>query len=115
MGALLDRKSTRLNSSHQIISYAVFCLKKNNSLFSVRSRDKGTCDKHIAKERMQGSPNGYGCPWLLYPGGNNDNTFCGQFFECLKSCSLDNMTLKLRMIGKDLPSIAAKAKGKFDE
>src|SRR5207244_8774102 len=26
--ANLDRKSTRLNSSHQIISYAVFCLKK---------------------------------------------------------------------------------------
>src|SRR5947208_10280867 len=26
--AKLDRKSTRLNSSHQIISYAVFCLKK---------------------------------------------------------------------------------------
>src|SRR5258708_9840139 len=25
-----DRKSTRLNSSHQIISYAVFCLKYNN-------------------------------------------------------------------------------------
>src|SRR5947208_13533198 len=25
---LEDRKSTRLNSSHQIISYAVFCLKK---------------------------------------------------------------------------------------
>src|SRR6202142_1660567 len=24
----LDRKSTRLNSSHQLISYAVFCLKK---------------------------------------------------------------------------------------
>src|SRR5258708_19847417 len=36
--ASTDRKSTRLNSSHQIISYAVFCLKKkknkeqNNSL-----------------------------------------------------------------------------------
>src|SRR5207244_8157999 len=27
---LQDRKSTRLNSSHQIISYAVFCLKKKN-------------------------------------------------------------------------------------
>src|SRR5258708_501410 len=27
-GAAGDRKSTRLNSSHQIISYAVFCLKK---------------------------------------------------------------------------------------
>src|SRR5207244_12476234 len=28
---LEDRKSTRLNSSHQIISYAVFCLKKKNT------------------------------------------------------------------------------------
>src|SRR2546428_1742969 len=27
---LLDRKSRRLNSSHSQISYAVFCLKKNN-------------------------------------------------------------------------------------
>src|SRR5258708_27645260 len=27
-GVAADRKSTRLNSSHQIISYAVFCLKK---------------------------------------------------------------------------------------
>src|SRR5258708_18510064 len=27
-----DRKSTRLNSSHQIISYAVFCLKKKKEL-----------------------------------------------------------------------------------
>src|SRR5690554_7301836 len=28
---ILDRKSTRLNSSHVRISYAVFCLKKTNS------------------------------------------------------------------------------------
>src|SRR5438132_8045929 len=27
-----DRKSTRLNSSHTVISYAVFCLKKKNRL-----------------------------------------------------------------------------------
>src|SRR5258708_25135428 len=31
-----DRKSTRLNSSHQIISYAVFCLKKKKE----KSREK---------------------------------------------------------------------------
>src|SRR5256885_3904390 len=32
---LLDRKSTRLNSSHLVISYAVFCLKKKkNSMIS---------------------------------------------------------------------------------
>src|ERR1022692_929431 len=30
----LDRKSTRLNSSHLVISYAVFCLKKKNRQFS---------------------------------------------------------------------------------
>src|SRR2546430_9994039 len=29
----VDRKSTRLNSSHSQISYAVFCLKKKNSTF----------------------------------------------------------------------------------
>src|SRR5258708_10557765 len=31
VGKVTDRKSTRLNSSHQIISYAVFCLKKKNN------------------------------------------------------------------------------------
>src|SRR2546429_6856242 len=30
-GSLLDRKSTRLNSSHGYISYAVFCLQKKNN------------------------------------------------------------------------------------
>src|SRR5258708_18225267 len=34
-----DRKSTRLNSSHQIISYAVFCLKKKH----VDSPNPRTC------------------------------------------------------------------------
>src|SRR5437588_4765759 len=28
IGGKIDRKSTRLNSSHTVISYAVFCLKK---------------------------------------------------------------------------------------
>src|SRR5260221_8972842 len=30
-GDILDRKSTRLNSSHTVISYAVFCLKKKKN------------------------------------------------------------------------------------
>src|SRR3712207_7739546 len=30
-----DRKSTRLNSSHANISYAVFCLKKKNTIISI--------------------------------------------------------------------------------
>src|SRR5260221_5685941 len=32
-----DRKSTRLNSSHTVISYAVFCLKKKNNMNPIGS------------------------------------------------------------------------------
>src|SRR5258708_13758136 len=37
---MVDRKSTRLNSSHQIISYAVFCLKKKKNENIKRSTRK---------------------------------------------------------------------------
>src|SRR2546430_7312143 len=40
----LDRKSTRLNSSHSQISYAVFCLKKKTSVL-VDAVDQFLCDK----------------------------------------------------------------------
>src|SRR5947208_10749307 len=45
-----DRKSTRLNSSHQIISYAVFCLKKKKNgrkttTAGVHSRDIRRADR----------------------------------------------------------------------
>src|SRR5258707_1442318 len=36
----IDRKSTRLNSSHANISYAVFCLKKKKQQFHKRSLTK---------------------------------------------------------------------------
>src|SRR2546426_5381457 len=32
--AVVDRKSTRLNSSHLVISYAVFCLKKKKKILT---------------------------------------------------------------------------------
>src|SRR6266571_3487345 len=38
--AASDRKSTRLNSSHMSISYAVFCLKKKNKYISARAIGK---------------------------------------------------------------------------
>src|SRR5947207_10534777 len=34
--AMKDRKSTRLNSSHTVISYAVFCLKKKKSYDNIK-------------------------------------------------------------------------------
>src|SRR2546430_7499275 len=62
----LDRKSTRLNSSHRVISYAVFCLKKKNGADGIsdiegkpaRVRDEGDGKrpsfKSVAKT-LQGS------------------------------------------------------------
>src|SRR3712207_7670381 len=41
----LDRKSTRLNSSHANISYAVFCLKKKKTIALTRDHhDKSSAD-----------------------------------------------------------------------
>src|SRR5438552_7259796 len=46
-GTSLDRKSTRLNSSHQIISYAVFCLKKKKKEKKIKGDDEQTSTKMI--------------------------------------------------------------------
>src|SRR5260221_6928896 len=46
-GRFTDRKSTRLNSSHTVISYAVFCLKKkkkNNKSITAGRRLVAECD-----------------------------------------------------------------------
>src|SRR5258708_15486126 len=43
-----DRKSTRLNSSHQIISYAVFCLKKKTPFPTASNHRASALDAHHA-------------------------------------------------------------------
>src|SRR5438132_4282765 len=40
LSAAQDRKSTRLNSSHTVISYAVFCLKKKKKTKKIYKRKK---------------------------------------------------------------------------
>src|SRR5260221_4701360 len=47
----IDRKSTRLNSSHTVISYAVFCLKKKNT--SDR-HDPSRCQRLISEQAAYG-------------------------------------------------------------
>src|SRR5438034_6898173 len=42
---LRDRKSTRLNSSHTVISYAVFCLKKKKKKKQKQHKQNKTTDK----------------------------------------------------------------------
>src|SRR5215203_6798424 len=43
-----DRKSTRLNSSHANISYAVFCLKKKK-----KKKNEGICNKKKKKKKIK--------------------------------------------------------------
>src|SRR3954465_1736225 len=53
----LDRKSTRLNSSHTIISYAVFCLKKkkNNSASRVTRTTANSLATHHTRAAAHGT------------------------------------------------------------
>src|SRR5256886_5443125 len=46
-----DRKSTRLNSSHSQISYAVFCLKKKNTIGLLISYQSGRCSPVILSSK----------------------------------------------------------------
>src|SRR3954449_4991717 len=58
-----DRKSTRLNSSHTLISYAVFCLKKKKIEAAGRN-DRGQVGQrhppHTGGRRARGTPRPHG-------------------------------------------------------
>src|SRR5947207_7682225 len=54
-----DRKSTRLNSSHTVISYAVFCLKKKKLARVVINRNHGATLS--TKQRIQRHVAATGC------------------------------------------------------
>src|SRR5258708_21538621 len=48
--AAKDRKSTRLNSSHQIISYAVFCLKKKKKKLQDNTQEERQARRNTKTE-----------------------------------------------------------------
>src|SRR2546429_3664010 len=51
-----DRKSTRLNSSHGYISYAVFCLKKKKSLPTTSLRSSHTRQRAMSRDKSSHKP-----------------------------------------------------------
>src|SRR3954466_6973065 len=68
----LDRKSTRLNSSHTIISYAVFCLKKYarfTAFTKVQPQDKGRVTGKVNPLSQFYVPGCKGIYSLIEPGG----------------------------------------------
>jgi len=70
----------------------------------LRVIDSQVCKAHKNKSCYQGNGNGYGCPWILFPGGNSVNTNCGLCMECLRTCEYNNIAVNLRSFGSDLIS-----------
>src|SRR5512142_658047 len=71
------------------------------STLEVRPRDTNVCTTCKEKACLAGSEKGWGCPWLLYPSKLERNNYCGLCMECVKTCTHDNMTVKLRPFCSD--------------
>jgi hypothetical protein len=68
----------------------------------LRVKDRQVCVEHTEKSCYTGSDDGYGCPWLVFPGSLTANTYCGLCTECLKTCTRDNIALYVRPPAADL-------------
>ncbi|MEW6206630.1 MAG: 4Fe-4S binding protein [Chloroflexota bacterium] len=77
----------------------------------LRIKDKQVCVTCEGKPCYNGSTNGYGCPWDVFPGGMTKNTFCGLCMECIRTCPHDNIAINLRPFSADL----AKPTARLDE
>ncbi len=66
------------------------------STLEVRARDPGVCRTCSDKGCAVGNDRAWGCPWMLFPSRLDRNNACGLCMECIKGCSHDNMTVRLR-------------------
>ncbi len=71
----------------------------------LRVADSSICASHKEKSCYRGNEKGYGCPWIVYPGGLTANTNCGLCMECLRTCEYDNILINLRTSGDELPLV----------
>jgi ferredoxin len=72
------------------------------STVELRVKDAQVCKDHTTKDCITGTATSYGCPWMVFPGNLERNTYCGMCTECLKSCPRDNIAINLRPFGSDL-------------
>jgi polyferredoxin len=77
----------------------------------LRIKDKQVCAACEGKPCYNGSTEGYGCPWDVFPGGLTKNTYCGLCMECLRTCPHDNIAINARPFSADL----AKPSARMDE
>jgi polyferredoxin len=72
------------------------------STLELRVKDAQVCKDHASKDCVTGNEHSYGCPWLVFPGKLERNTYCGLCTACLTACPKDNIALNLRPFGADL-------------
>lgn len=77
----------------------------------LRVRDKQVCASCVSKACYNGSADGYGCPWDVFPAGLTKNSYCGLCMECIRTCPNDNIAVNLRSFSADL----AKPSARIDE
>ena len=68
----------------------------------LRIKDKHVCAACEGKPCYNGSADGYGCPWDVFPGGLTKNTYCGLCMECIRTCPHDNIAVNARPFSADL-------------
>ncbi|HSR21702.1 MAG TPA: 4Fe-4S binding protein, partial [Anaerolineales bacterium] len=74
----------------------------------LRIKEKPVCAACLGKPCYNGSAEGYGCPWDVFPGGLTKNTYCGLCMECIRTCPHDNIAINLRPFAADLQQPAAR-------
>jgi len=74
----------------------------------LRIREREVCLQCKSKACYNGSEQGYGCPWDVFPGGLEKNTYCGLCLECLRTCPSNNLSINLRPLGTDLEKPSAR-------
>ncbi|MCO6453504.1 MAG: 4Fe-4S binding protein [Caldilineales bacterium] len=67
----------------------------------LRVKDIDVCRTHDSKDCYLGNEHGFGCPWMVFPGSLQRNTHCGLCTECMKTCTMDNVAVNLRLPGLD--------------
>jgi ferredoxin len=68
----------------------------------LRIKDRQVCANCKDKPCYNGSSEGYGCPWDVFPGGLSKNTYCGLCMECIRTCPYDNIAVNMRPFSADL-------------
>jgi hypothetical protein len=72
------------------------------STLALRNRSQQVCDNCKAIYCKQGNIKGWACPYSLNASEIKENTDCGMCFECLRSCTYNNVTLYRRSFASEL-------------